>query len=1062
MGKRLLLYGSWPQRLHVRKKLTSLIILFFLLQLSLVGFAQTRTITGTVKNERAEPVSGASVFVKGTNVGTTTSPDGKFSIQVPADKNVLTITNIGYGAKELTIGAQTNLDVQLEINASEGEAVVVTAYGGKQKKWTLSGSVASVKGEEILKSPTINVSNALAGRVAGLTVIGQGGEPGNDYSTILVRGLNTFKDATPLFVVDGVPLQGSDKLQRIDPSSIESITVLKDASAAIYGSQGANGVILVTTKRGKAGKVSVSATFNQGFSEPTKVPDLLNSYEIAVLQNEGLDSDPNFPTPPWHTGKYTVYELAGYLRDDDPWHYPNTDWVKETLKDWTPQHYANVTVSGGSDKLRALLSLAARYQDGFFKHGSGDYHQYDVRSNMDFNPNKYISFSADINARLDRPDFPISNSGTIFNQMTSASPTIHAYWPDGSLGQSTDPGGQSGSPVAISTPLGGYNTTENYVLNGTGKLNVRTPWVEGLSFTLTGTIDRVFNYGKYWTIPVVYNESWDGVSTTDPVFVKSTQGDPIRTLIQSEGRGKNYLYNFLANYEKKFGEHQFKVLGGYEEYERYSTYYSIKRTNFDADNLDQLQFGKPGTEAIVQNSPGATRWRNYLGRLNYDFNSKIFAEFVFRYQGSSIFAKDDRWGFFPGGSVAYRISDENFWKNSLSFINSFKIRGSYGETGNDLIGPFQYLALFKTGDNPNYVEQVGPTGALIHTSTLQESVVPNPGVTWEKAKQLDIGFDAELIKNKLSITADYFHNKRSDILTQPNAAIPSSTGLTPADENIGEFLNQGFDFDIAYKGSGKELRYQFGLNGLYAKNKMLFFDEVPGRPEYQQITGHPLGAGSYYHVLGVYHNDKDLANYPIALGGATPQLGDLIFEDANHDGVINSFDQVRQDKSSTPVFSGGLSTNFQYKNFDLSILFQGAFGSVRYLRPRFSLGGNYLQAFYDKRWTPDNPDADFPRVHSGGSAYWSDPNGVFNDFFVRKTDYVRLKNVDLGYSLPRSLVQKWKSENISIYVSGLNLFTVAPDLEDFDTDPEEIVRDQFYGESYPLQRILNFGINVTF
>ena len=296
--------------------------ILFLLSFSTISFAQ-KLVSGTVRDEQNKPLPGITVTVKNTGVGTSTNTNGEFSILVPPGSNVLAFSGIGYKSIEVSIGSQTAVDAKMELNATEGETVVVMAYGASQKKATLSGSVASVKGEEILKSPTINVTNSLAGRVAGLTVVAQGGEPGNDFSTILVRGVNTFKDATPLFVIDGVPLQGSDKLQRIDPSSIESITVLKDASAAIYGSQGANGVILVTTKRGKAGKVSVSASFNQGFTRPTKLPDLLSSYEIAVLQNEIMDTDPSVTDfPSWHSGRYTVYELAGLLRDDDPWHYP--------------------------------------------------------------------------------------------------------------------------------------------------------------------------------------------------------------------------------------------------------------------------------------------------------------------------------------------------------------------------------------------------------------------------------------------------------------------------------------------------------------------------------------------------------------------------------------------------------------------------------------------------------------------------------------------------------------------------------------------------------------------
>jgi TonB-linked SusC/RagA family outer membrane protein len=1036
---------------------------FFLLLFSTSIFAQ-RKVSGTVRDNNNQAVPGVTVAVKNTNVATGTDANGAFTVEVPRENSILVFSSIGYRTIEMPVGTQSILDVKLDITASEGEAVVVVAYGGSQKKATLSGSVASVKGEEILKSPAINVSNSLAGRVPGLTVVGQGGEPGNDFSTILVRGVNTFKDATPLFVIDGIPLQGSDKLQRIDPSVIESITVLKDASAAIYGSQGANGVILITTKRGKAGKVSVSASFNQGFSQPTQLPDLLNSYEIAVLQNEALDADPGFVayTPAWHSGRYSVYEMAGFLRNDDPWHYANTDWMGELLKDWTLQNYANVTVSGGSEKLRGSLSMASRFQDGFVKSGSGQYKQYDVRGNMDFNPSRYITFSLDLNGRVDDADFPIADAGRIFHQTTGAPPSRRAYWPDGTLGQSVSPTGQEGSPVAISTPLGGYNRSNNHVINGTAKLNIKIPWVEGLSFTTTGTIDRVFQDGKRWTIPVTYNE-WDGVSTSQPVFNELVQGDPQRTLYESQRRERNYLFNFLANYERRFGVHGVKLLYGYEEYERDGKFQYVQRKGFAANNLDQMAFGSIVNQSVEFNNPGATRWRNYLGRLNYDFNSKILAEFVFRYQASSIFHEDNRWGFFPGASLAYRISEENFWKNNIKFINSFKVRASWGRTGNDLIRPFQYLALYATpGDHPNYVMQVGANGELQHISTLQQSVAASEDVTWEKGDQLDIGFDAELIRNKLSITFDWFRNKRTDILTPLQGGLPSSTGIIPPDQNIGEFLNRGFDFDIMYKSSAGQVKYSVGLNGLYAKNKYVFFDEVAGRPAYQQQTGHPIGAGRYYHVLGIYRSEKDLADHPYGLNGATPVLGDLIFEDVNKDGKIDDLDPIRSDKSGVPTFSGGLHANVEYRNFDLSILFQGAFGAVRYLRPTFSLGGNYLQSFYDKRWTPENPGAEFPRIHSGQSAYWSNPTGVYNDFFLKKTDYVRLKNVELGYTLPRILTGRLSIERVRIYVNALNLLTVAPDLKDYDTDPEQIVRDQFFGESYPLQKVINFGIHVNF
>lgn len=1044
------------------KKLSALFILIAFLVTSTGAFAQVKTVTGTVTNEKNEPLAGVSITVKNSKTGTSTGSEGKFSIQLPADANVLLFTIVGYGTKEVTVTGLASVDVQLQSTAGELGDVVVVGYG-TQKKETVSGSVASVKGSEVIKSPAINVSNSLAGRVAGLTVVAQGGEPGNDFSTILVRGMNTFQNATPLFVVDGVPLQGSDKLQRIDPSVIESITVLKDASAAIYGSQGANGVILITTKRGKAGAVAVSATFNQGYSQPTKLPKLLSSYQIAAWQNEAIDMGYNTGTLTLHPGKYSVYELAGYYGDSDHWNYPNTDWIDEMIKPWAPQNYMNVNLSGGTEKVRGSVSLSSRYQDGFFTNGSGKYNQYDLRTNMDMNPNEYVQFSLDFNGRFDKTNFPVSNSGTVFFQSVTAPPSRVAYWPDGTLGQPTDPTGQSGSPVAIGTPLAGYNRGSNYVLNSTAKLNIKIPWVQGLSLTGTGTIDRYFYDGKYWSIPVTYYD-WDGQSTTDPTFTPVVQGDLSRTLTESETNQKNYLVNFLANYEKKIDAHNFKVLLGYEQFERASEYLAVTRRNFDADNLDQLTYGDAETEVSTQNNPGTRRWQNYLGRVNYDYDSKLFVEFLFRYQGSSLFYKDNRWGFFPGGSVAYRLSEENFWKDNLSFINNFKIRASWGRTGNDFLPPekyFQYLSLYQTGTT-SYVEQVGPTGALTHISVLQESVAAYQNATWEKADQLDFGFDADLMNSRLGITFDYFRNKRTDILTPLSGGLPGSTGIIPPDQNLGEFLNSGFDFNVAYRNNDHEFKYTISVNGLYAKNKYLYFDEVAGIPTYQQKTGHPIGAGLYYNAAGIIRTEADLEKYAPTVNGQEPQLGDIAFVDMNNDGAIDQLDQVRSYKSSVPVFSGGLNLNFSYKNFDLSILFQGAVGGVAYLRPNFSLNNNYLVSFYEKRWTPDNINAEFPRFHSGSSAYWTDPNGIYNTFFLHSTDYVRIKNVELGYTLPRKLTQRAKMNQVRVYVSGLNLYTLCPSLSDWYTDPEEIVRDQFYGESYPLQRIVNFGINVTF
>lgn len=1037
----------------------TLAMFFFCLLFPLTTIAQVKSIRGTVVDERNEPLPGATIIVKNTNIATATDIDGNFTLSISNQDAVLIISFVGYLNQEITVGNNVTFNVSLKLATSELEEFVVVGYG-VTKKETLSGSVVSVKGSEVIKSPAINVSNSLSGRVPGLTVVGQGGEPGNDFSQILVRGINTFKNSTPLFVVDGIPLQGSDKLQRIDPSVIESISVLKDASAAIYGSQGANGVILITTKRGQVGKTTVTASFNQGFSQPTTLPKMLNSFQIATLQNEALEMGYDVGSLTLHPGKYSVYDLAAYAKGDDPWHYANTNWIEEMIKPWTPQRYINTMVSSGTERIRGLVSFGTRFQDGFFKNGSSSYRQHDIRANLDFDINQYILYSLDVNGRFDLANFPVNDAGRIFSNATSAPPSRRAYWPDGTLGQPTDPSGMSGSPIAISTPLAGYNKSDNYVLNGTTKLIVKVPWVTGLSFTGSVTMDRVFGFGKYWSTPVSYYE-WDGVSTSLPNFTEIVQGDLQRTLIENQSIQKNYLFNLLANYEKVINNHTIKLLYGYEQFERASTSSSIQRKGFDADNLDQMIFGTVGTEVITQHNPGTGRWKNHLGRANYGYKSKLLAEIVFRYQASSIFHKDNRWGFFPGASLAYRLSEEDFWKNNLPAFNDFKIRASWGKTGNDQVPPFQYLSLYTTPVF-YYVQQVGSNGELESNTTLQESVASYVNATWEKANQIDLGFDASLLNNDLNITFDWFRNLRTDILTPLQGGLPSSTGIIPPDQNLARFINSGVDFNISYRNNDFPVKFNVSLNGLYAKNKYLFFDEVEGRPEYQQQTGHPMGAGLYYNVLGIFRTQEDLDKYPAKVMGLTPVLGDLIFEDKNEDGQVDILDQIRSYKTSIPNLSGGLNIGMNYNGIDLTVLFQGATSVVKYLRPSFSLDKNYLISFYEKRWTPDNINSEFPRFHSGQSAYWSNPNGVWNTFFLKDASYLRLKNIELGYTFHSQLLKNLNMQNLRVYMNALNLLTYAPGLKDWYNDPEESIRDQFYGESYPIQRVINFGINVTF
>lgn len=1012
----------------------------FLLFLQLVFFtvtglmAQGLSVKGKVIGDGGETLPGVTILLKGTTTGTVTDVDGNYQIAVPDGKGTLIVSFIGYQNKEVAINNQAIINVDLLPDTKALEEVVVVGYG-EQKKATLTGSVTSVKGSEVTKSPSVNVTNNLAGRLPGLTAVGSSGEPGNDGATLRIRGVNTFGNASPLIVVDGVP---GRSLERIDPNTIESISVLKDASAAIYGAQAANGVILVTTKRGKAGKPTITASFNQGYGRPTRLPEMADAAEYATLLNE-IDQYAG------NSNRFTPEDIQKFGDGSDPWGHPNTDWFKDVIRPWSGQNQGNVSVSGGSDNMKYFVSLTSRSQDGYYFNSGTKYNQYDFRSNLDGNITKNISIAVDLSGRMEDRNFPTRSAGSIFRSVMRGKPNMTAYWPDGTPGPDIEYGD---NPVVISTKATGYDRDKRYVFNSNTKLNVKIPWVEGLSFTANAALDKNMRFNKTFQTPW-YLYSWDG-TTRDangkPVLIKGKKGFEDPRLNQSTEDNQNILVNGLLNYDRKIAEnHEVKFLIGVERITGKGDNFSAFRRNFISTAVDQL-FAGSVDQFTTNNGSGYSNARlNYFGRVNYNFRSKYLAEFVWRYQASYIFEQSSRFGFFPGVSLGYVVSEEEFWKKALAPISYFKIRASYGQTGNDLIDPYQYLALFQK-NNLAFVTN----GGTSFSQALYEDVVPNSGVTWEKAIQRNIGFDANFLDNKLTVTADYFNNLRSNILWQRNAAIPMSAGFVPPRENIGKSGNKGFDFGIIYTNNSNDFTYQVGLNGGYAKNQIIFWDENQNVPEYQFSTGRPIGSPLYYNSIGIFKDQVAVDAYP-HWSGARP--GDIMFEDVNKDQKIDANDRVRLDKGNVPTWTGGFTLNLGYKGFDVSALVQGAAGAVKYISTESGEIGNFLQSFYDNRWTTENPNASGPRTFNRTNEYWVSQG---NTYWLRKTDYVRLKNIELGYTLP-TLAPKWSIQQIRIYVNAYNLLTYSPDYKDFDPELES-----GSGQGYPLQKIVNGGISVTF
>ncbi len=1015
-----------------------LILLMFCFSIGLAS-AQQITVTGKVSSAIEGTIPGVNIVLQGTTTGVITDVEGSYSIVVPGPDAVLVYSFIGLVTQTVTVGNQTTIDVVLATDVSELDMVVVTGYG-TQKKATVTGSVASVKGEALKQIPANNLSNTLVGQVSGLMVVNRSGEPGADDSQIRIRGINTLNNSSALIVIDGIANRDGG-LSRLNPNDIESVTVLKDASAAIYGAQSANGVILVTTKRGKSGAPEVGFSLNMGMNQPTRLPDMLNGPDYAQMLNE-LDEYRD------RDERYTQDQVNKFGDGTDPFRYPDTDWYGETLKDWSPQGNANLTLSGGTDAVKYFVSAGGTYEDGYFKNSEVGYNQQNFRSNIDAKLRENITLRFDLSGRHEDRKYTQMRGGTTFRFLQGMKPTEVAFWPKRSTDTERLPGPdfESGwNPAVTSTDVTGYNHDNNYIFQSNVGLDITDLFtVKGLSFVGNIAIDQSFREYKNWKKPwTLY--TWDKETmneNNEPDLVGSTKGIAAPELTQQSTRKKSFTGNMRLNYTTNFGDHNVGVMAGIERQTQTGYYFSAYRNDFVTDQLEQLDFGANNTSKTNNGSLWESARLNYFGRLNYNYSNKYLAEFVFRYDGSQIFDPEFRWGFFPGVSLGWVVSEEDFMSN-VSWVSRLKLRGSYGTMGNDKIDPYQYLATFEFGGNYIFNEDVD-------TKSLRPSSVANQGVSWEVAKNANIGIEGGLFDNKLSFEIDVFKNSRTDILYPANAAIPLTAGFSPPDQNIGEVENKGFDLSLNYMHTiNNDMFWSIGFNGGWAKNKIIFWDEPAGRLPWQVSTGKPMGGGLYYNALDVFIDQAAVDAYP-HWPGARP--GDIRFEDVDGDGEITVDDRVRTDKSNFPTFVGGIPIAFGYKNFELNILMQGAAGAEQYVQVPSGEFGNYLQDFADGRWTSENPNSEKPRAFNRTDEYWI--NGR-NTHFMRSTDYVRVKNVKLSYTLPQSLVSKANMKYVQVFFSTMNLFT-------WDTykvfDPENSSQN---GGSYPQRRLFNLGVNIT-
>jgi TonB-linked outer membrane protein, SusC/RagA family/TonB-dependent outer membrane receptor, SusC/RagA subfamily, signature region len=918
------------------------------------------------------------------------------------------------------------------------DEVVVVGYG-TQKKLTLTGSVVSTTGASVQKSASIDISSSLAGRMPGVIVNNRSGEPGVEATSIFIRGRSTLGDNSPLIVIDGVP--GRESLSFLNPNDIENITILKDASAAIYGSRSANGVILVTTKRGvKERKPQITFSYDLGVQQPTRLLDMVDAPTFAQLYNERNQKLGQNP-------RYSEEEIRKFSDGSDPVLYPNTDWFDEIIKQASFQHKYNLSFEGGTNAAAYFVSVGAVTQDGIYRESATRYNQLNLRSNIDVNVTQDFKIGVDVSARIQNKHYSAypSDSYGIFYRARDRYPTTAAYYPNGLLAG-------AGNLIALVSDRTGYDKTRLQRLNTTLSADYNlSKFVEGLSVKGHIAYDNTSSFRKKWQKPYTYyvfNE------TTEEYDQYQSQDVVTPQLLERYVPAWALTLNAILNYDRTFNDiHHVGAMVGFEQSESRNDILQAERKQYSQDALDEL-FAGDLDKTYYDNTGSAseTARRGFFGRLSYDFKDKYLTQFILRYDGSENFPKDKRWGLFPGVSVGWRLSEEGFMKDNLPFIDNLKIRASYGEQGNDKIDPFQYMTTYQYGRSQVFDGK--------QVNGIYPGVFPNVNVTWEVAKTYNIGLDGTLWKGKFGFEVEAFKTERSNILCTRNASVPVYTGLSSLpDENIGIVNNKGVEFQISHNNSAGDFKYSLSGNFLYARNKVVYMDETPWGEgyDYLKLEGHPMGAMLLYEVIGINKTEEDLQKYPQIAASAT--LGDFIFKrnDPNpaNPNVITSKDMKRMDLTTIPEIIFGLSFDARYKMFDCTLLFQGQGRAKYYISPRIDPAeGNIMHDIADGRWSSSNPTGDKPGV--GGTI---NNAGVYpSTYWHRDASFLRLKNIELGVNLPG----KWLGgsvtgvNNLRIYIGGYNLLT-------FDklkiVDPES---NSSEAQNYPQVRIFNAGVKLTF
>lgn len=1023
--------------------------------------AQNRVVTGVVKDSSG-PVVGASVVEKNlTSNGTVTDASGRFTITLKGKSNTLVISGVGYTEMQVNVANRSHISVTLTEDAGGLEDVVIVGYA-KQKKVTSTGSVSSVAGKELRDNPSASLQNTLAGRLPGFFSVQPSGRPGADGAQFFIRGQSSYNSGanSPLIIVDDIEFS-YDQFARLDPNEIESLSILKDASTtAVYGVKGANGVVIITTRRGRIGAPKISARLETSLQQPTRIPKYLNAYESVSLFNQAQLNDNKLAPVTGFTPRFSQADIDHYKNGTDPYGHPSVDWYSTLFKQFSKQYRANFDISGGTERVKYFVSLGGLFQDGMVKNFSksqdvnGNYYhmRYNYRSNLDIKVTNSTDLRLDLYGNIGEINTPNVGSPFGYNDVFyeyssfySLSPFAYpVYNPNGTYGYSTWQvnGGYNNTAYNTNNIVGrltmyGYNRTYenniNLITTATQKLNAIT---KGLSFKTTIAYASSYGYSRSMTrdqfpsfIPT-YNTSTNTYTYTPRdanvyrvrrFFSGYSAGSTIRTL----------TLQGILNYDRTFGKHHV---------------YGLALVSQGSD----LRSSSNAVYNFIPNN-----YRGFTGRVGYNYKEKYLFEFNTAYNGSDRFSKANRYGLFPAASVGWNISKEEFLKDAMRNVNNLKLRASYGLVGNDKLGSgfsYYYLPTWSNSGSINF-------GTVSNGfNGIREGTLGNDQVTWEKEKKLDIGLDFGLFGNKFFGTIEYFKNQRYDILTT-RGTVSAVIGQNLPPVNLGIVDNAGYEIELNYNGKiGKEFQYRLKATYSVAKNKIVFQDEPNFANKYQAFTGHSIGMQRVYRWIGFYKDSADVANSPKTAQQAYP--GDLKYADLNKDGKIDGFDQEVTGYSNVPNTTYGFQVGFTFKGFSVNTFFQGAMNfNVRAVAEAIRPFSSNLQEIHKYAWTPELGDnARFPRLTLGAGV--SDALGFPSTFYFISGNYLRLKTAEIAYTIPEKWIKRLKVENIRVYSNGYNLLTWTKLDKLYEFDPE--ISTNTDRTIYPPQRTINFGLSITF